>query len=83
MDKDRDILTGEKVPKKLSSIEERLSALGLDDISLIEKVNYLKKELEISFEKIYRLEKEAIILKKENIKLKKDFNECLKIKFYK
>lgn len=81
MNKNIDLLTGEKIPKKLSSIEERLSALGLDDKSLIEKVNYLEKELEISFKKNYRLEKEAIILKKENLSLKEALNNSLKIKF--
>jgi hypothetical protein len=81
MNKNIDLLTGEKIPKKLSSIEERLSALGLDDKSLIEKVNYLEKELEISFKKNYRLEKEAIILKKENLNLKKALNDSLKIDF--
>jgi hypothetical protein len=81
MNKNIDLLTGEKIPKKLSSIEERLSALGLDDKSLIEKVNYLEKELEISFKKNYRLEKEAIILKKENLNLKKALYDSLKIDF--
>jgi len=59
-----DLITGSKIPKKLSSIENRLAALGLDDDNLSEQVNYYKKELKIALEKIERLEKEIIQYKK-------------------
>ena len=39
-----DLITGSKIPKKLSSIENRLAVLGLDDDNLSEQVNYYKKE---------------------------------------
>lgn len=74
MKKNVDLLTGKQIPIKMSSIEKRLAALGLNDNALIDQVEYLKKELEIALEKNYRLEKEIISLKKEKISMFNDLN---------
>lgn len=67
-----DLLTGKKIPIKMSSIEKRLAALGLNDKPLIEQIEYLKKELEMALEKNYILEKEIINFKKEKALIWKD-----------
>lgn len=79
MRKNVDLITGSQIPKKLSSIENRLAALGLDDDNLSEQVNYYKKELQIALEKIERLEKEIIQYKKRQSEINETLINSTKI----
>jgi hypothetical protein len=71
-----DLITGEKMPVELSSIEKRLSKLGINN-SVSENIDYYKKELKLALEKIYRLEKDIITLKREKGHLETKLQETL------
>ena len=64
MRKKADLITVKNIPENFDNIQKRFAALGLNDEELYNQVEYYKKELYESLEKIERLEKEILELKK-------------------